>query len=196
MRLFAALIFISHLLAGTINGAPVTAQETDFGAWTVSLDFLGLLPGTPVLDTFSSSGVEFAPGLFAAAELSTVTNYYSFLPVLPLEAAFSINPIRVGFLVRGGDGDRLTLTGYDNWGNLSGSVDFFIGSSYSFAGISDSAGIQRLLIDNISFGDGTLHIQQFRFEPVPEPAVTWFTGAGLAALSLAGRWLKGISHVH
>lgn len=170
--------------------SPVAIGQFDFGPNATTLDFLGMVPGAPVNDFYADLGVTFGSGFYMSDFPGQITNQLGLLPELPLEIDFARPLMKVGFEVRGSDGDVLTLTVLNFLGNPAGSLDYQIDSTFQFVGISNP-GIRHLVIDDLSFGGGQIFLQKMQIEPVPEPGTKWMFGFTAAILFAALRKGKG-----
>ena len=176
-------------LATAAWAAPVTIGQFDFGSGSVTLDFLGIVPGAPV-DAFYSDppfGVQFSPGFYGENLSGVVTNRLNslLLPEFPLQIDFLFAPlVRFGFEISGTDGDLLTLTLLDDFGNPLGNLDYVVGSSFQFTGLAEPGGFRSVVIHNLSFGEGQILISHLQFEAisdsVPEPGTGLLTATGAA----------------
>lgn len=182
---------LAGFLAVAAWASPVSIGPYDFGPNAVTLDFLGMVPGTPVDEFYSDLGITFGPGLYVSGFPGVITNKLGLLPDLPVEIAFGTPlPVwQIGFEVEGIDGDLLTLTVLDDWGAPTGSLDYYIGSTFQFTGLAEPAGIRSLMIQDLSFGEGQIYIRNLQFEQVPEPGSGWMISIG-AALAVAVRRMR------
>ena len=124
-------------MGSLLCASPVAIGQFDFGPNATTLDFLGMVPGAPVNDFYADLGVTFGPGFYMSEFPGQITNQLGLLPELPLEIDFSRPLMKVGFEVRGSDGDVLTLTVLNFLGNPAGSLDYQIDSTFQFVGISN-----------------------------------------------------------
>lgn len=75
-------------------------------------------------------------------------------------------------------------------GNLvkNGELIFPTGAAFSFAGLEDTQGINRLVLSAVGPGTHGFIMDNLRFEPVPEPGSAALLSGGLL---LAGARMRG-----
>ena len=178
-------------LSVATGASPISIGPYDFGPAAVTLDFLGMVPGVPVDGFYSDLGITFGPGLYMSDVPGVITNNIGLLPELPVQIDFATpqSVWQVGFEVSGSDGDLLTLTVLDEWGMTLGSLDYYIGSTFQFTGLAEPTGFRSLVIQDLSFGEGQIYIQNLQFEEVSEPSSGWMVAIGVA-LALAARHIR------
>jgi len=180
-------------LAGSAFAVPVPISQSAFSGSETVIDFNTVAPFTPITLQYQANGVTFSGGLFAGFPLvGTAQNFAPFSTIVnTITVDFSSTMLRAGFDVLTNNEDDLLVEvwAFDN-GNLvkNGELLFSTGSSFTFQGLEDTQGIDRLVMSAVGGGTRGFIMDNFRFEPVPEPSSAALLAGGL--LLLAGSRMR------
>ena len=192
---------LASVVAGSAGAVPIAIDETAFSPTATLITFDGRGFNEPITGQYSGLGVTFSGGLYAnvlAGDPAPSAQNYPFgAPTLnnDITIDFSTAMLRVGFDVRTPTtGDTLTvmISAYSGDTLVStGDVVFDTSSAWSFAGVEDTGGIDRIVLSAISPATGVdaFAIDNFRFEAaaIPEPSAGLLFPAGLLIASSALR---------
>jgi hypothetical protein len=75
---------------------------------------------------------------------------------------------------------------FDAADNLLGTINHPPGSGFLFAAWEDSGGISRFRLTDLDRPTSIINLDNFRFEPIPEPSTALLLGGGLLGLAARG----------
>jgi len=207
MRAFVCLGLGSILLlASPVSAAPVAVGLGSFSGSATVIDFNGIPNQTVIANQYSGSGITFgATPLFANSFPSTASllagsggfvasNFVSpSSPPCPGSCFGSITidlastALRIGFQTYTAD-PQLTLTVFAGDPLVpTGSLVVTTGTTDTFVGIEDTAGIDRLVLTGKGPFTDTIVIDNLRFDPIPEPSTGLLLAAGLLVTASTSR---------